>query len=140
MPSTATVAQRPRARCAARLPPARSICESSQPPKISPFGFASAGIAITRTSGMVCGNLGEDNAGSTFGPMVFSEPRSVSQGTLLCGMPYLYSALSWVLGPDQSEAAMLVRAKQNWCRRAAFAGAVLATAVLTLGATPQPVA
>ena len=35
---------------------------------------------------------------------------------------------------------MLVRAKQNWCRRAAFAGAVLATAVLTLGATPQPVA
>jgi hypothetical protein len=40
--------------------PARSICESSQPPKMSPFGFASPGIAITRTSGMVCGNSGGD--------------------------------------------------------------------------------
>src|SRR5262249_29597017 len=56
MPSTATVAQRPRARCAARLPPARSICESSHPPKMSPFGLASAGIAITRTSGNFRGN------------------------------------------------------------------------------------
>ena len=35
---------------------------------------------------------------------------------------------------------MFVRAKQNWFRRVAFAGAVLATAVVTLGATPQPAA
>ena len=35
---------------------------------------------------------------------------------------------------------MFVRAKQNWFRRVAFAGAVLATAVLTLGATLQPAA
>src|SRR6266478_2192377 len=55
MPSTATVAHRPRARWAARLPPARSICESSHPPKMSPLGLASAGIAMTRTSGMVEG-------------------------------------------------------------------------------------
>ena len=32
---------------------------------------------------------------------------------------------------------MFVRAKQNWFRRVAFAGAVLATAALTLGATLQ---
>ena len=35
---------------------------------------------------------------------------------------------------------MSVRATQDWFRRVAFAGAVLATAVLTLGATPQPAA
>ena len=35
---------------------------------------------------------------------------------------------------------MFVRAKQNWFRRTAFAGAVLASAVITLGATPQPAA
>jgi hypothetical protein len=35
---------------------------------------------------------------------------------------------------------MSVRARHSWFRRVAFAGAVLATAVLALGATPQPVA
>src|SRR6516164_3590238 len=60
MPSTATVAHRPRARCAAKLPPARSICESSHPPKMSPLGLASAGIAKTRTSGSVRGNSAGD--------------------------------------------------------------------------------
>jgi len=55
MPSTATVAQRPRARWVAKLPPARSICASSHPPKMSPLGLASAGIAMTRTSGSVGG-------------------------------------------------------------------------------------
>src|SRR3984893_9195045 len=59
MPSTATVAHLPRARWAARLPPARSICESSHPPKMSPFGLASAGIAITRIRGIPGGSLGE---------------------------------------------------------------------------------
>src|SRR5215472_8508862 len=60
MPSTATVAHRPRARRAARLPPARSICASSHPPKMSPFGLASAGMAKTRTSGSVLGNSTSD--------------------------------------------------------------------------------
>src|ERR1700730_8108842 len=59
MPTTATVAHLPRARGAARLPPARPICESSHPPKMSPFGLASAGIAITRISGIPGGSLGE---------------------------------------------------------------------------------
>ena len=35
---------------------------------------------------------------------------------------------------------MFVRAKQNWFRRTTFTGAVLAAAMLTLGATPQPAA
>src|SRR5690242_4787904 len=35
---------------------------------------------------------------------------------------------------------MSARAKQNWLRRAALAGAVLAIATVTLGATPQPAA
>jgi len=54
------LAHRPRARRAARLPPARSICASSHPPKMSPFGLASAGIAKTRTSGSVRGNSTSD--------------------------------------------------------------------------------
>src|ERR671910_96934 len=48
MPSTATVTQRPRARRAAALPAARSICDMSQPPKTSPAGLVSDGIAIVR--------------------------------------------------------------------------------------------
>src|SRR3712207_459604 len=48
MPSTATVTQRPRARRAAALPAARSICDISQPPKMSPAGFVSDGIAMVR--------------------------------------------------------------------------------------------
>src|SRR5918995_909207 len=48
MPSTATVTQRPRARRAAALPAAKSICAISQPPKMSPAGLVSEGIAIVR--------------------------------------------------------------------------------------------
>src|ERR1700747_2093289 len=55
MPSTATVAQRPRARRTAALAPARSICAISQPPKMSPDGLVSAGIAIARINGSPSG-------------------------------------------------------------------------------------
>lgn len=37
-----------------------AICDKSQPPKMSPFGLASAGIAMTRTSASVCGNSTSD--------------------------------------------------------------------------------
>src|SRR6185312_169293 len=47
----ATVAVRPLARRLAAAPPARSICDSSQPPKISPYGLASAGRAMARSAG-----------------------------------------------------------------------------------------
>src|SRR5687768_239896 len=49
--STAIVATRPRARRIAALPPARSISPISQPPKMSPEGLASAGMAVVRSSG-----------------------------------------------------------------------------------------
>src|SRR3954462_13709403 len=48
---TATVATRPRARRPARVPPAMSTCAMIQPPKMSPFWFASAGIGMTRSAG-----------------------------------------------------------------------------------------
>ena len=51
--STATVTALPRATRMATSPPARSICAISQPPKMSPLGLASAGIAVTRIAG--CG-------------------------------------------------------------------------------------
>ena len=54
MPSTATVAARPRAVRAARLPAARSIWLISQPPKMSPAGFVSAGMAMVRITGCLC--------------------------------------------------------------------------------------
>src|SRR5450755_1842705 len=48
MASIATVATRPRARWPAQMPAAMSICERTQPPNMSPLGFASAGIARVR--------------------------------------------------------------------------------------------
>src|SRR5436190_23532962 len=48
---TATVATRPRARRLATAPPAMSTCDMIQPPKMSPFWFASAGIGMTRSAG-----------------------------------------------------------------------------------------
>src|SRR5437763_1347992 len=58
MPVIATVATRPRARCTARLPPARSICDSTQPPKMSPLALASAGMAMVRSAGSWAGGGG----------------------------------------------------------------------------------
>src|SRR5436189_5719773 len=48
---TATVATRPRATRPATAPPATSTCAMIQPPKMSPFWFASAGIGMTRSAG-----------------------------------------------------------------------------------------
>src|SRR5919202_3917725 len=48
---TATVAMRPRAMRPATVPPATSTCAMIQPPKMSPFWFASAGIGMTRSAG-----------------------------------------------------------------------------------------
>src|SRR4051812_4390992 len=42
---------RPRARRPASVPPATSTCAMIQPPKMSPFWFASAGIGMTRSAG-----------------------------------------------------------------------------------------
>src|SRR5262249_29511792 len=55
MPVIATVTVRPLARRLAAAPPARSICDSNQPPKMSPCGLASAGIAMARSAGSVLG-------------------------------------------------------------------------------------
>src|SRR3954469_14665577 len=55
---TATVAMRPRATRPATVPPAMSTCDMIQPPKISPFWFASAGIGMTRSAGCLsCGSF-----------------------------------------------------------------------------------
>src|SRR3989304_4625449 len=48
MASMATVATRPCERWEAVIPAAMSICESTQPPKMSPLGFASLGMARVR--------------------------------------------------------------------------------------------
>jgi hypothetical protein len=53
--STATVAHRPRAWRAAAFPAARSIWDSNHPPKISPAGFVSAGMAMVRIAGSQMG-------------------------------------------------------------------------------------
>src|SRR3954463_804200 len=42
---------RPRAMRPASVPPAMSTCAMIQPPKMSPFWFASAGIGMTRSAG-----------------------------------------------------------------------------------------
>ena len=52
-----TVTVRPSARRAAAEPPARSIWQSSQPPKMSPCALVSAGIAMARSAGSDCGGV-----------------------------------------------------------------------------------
>src|SRR3954471_14714259 len=54
---TATVATRPRAMRPAAVPPAMSTCDMIQPPKMSPFWFASAGIGMTRSAGCLVGSF-----------------------------------------------------------------------------------
>src|SRR3989442_10740725 len=54
---TATVATRPRAMRPATAPPATSTCAMIQPPKMSPFWFASAGIGMTRSAGCLSGSF-----------------------------------------------------------------------------------
>ena len=49
MASTAMVTTRPRARSTPAMPPAWSMRDSTQPPKISPLALVSAGIALMRT-------------------------------------------------------------------------------------------
>jgi hypothetical protein len=111
---------------------------------MSLLGLASAGIAITRTSGMRWGKFAASSRPTSdrmVPPDLDVIPQAVDpRGTLLSGMAYLYSTLCWGLGPDQSEATMSVCGMPSWFRRVAFAGAVLATATLSLGATPQPAA
>src|SRR6476660_9067130 len=51
MASTATVTMRPWARWTAATPPARSIWDIIQPPKMSPLELASAGMAMVRIAG-----------------------------------------------------------------------------------------
>src|SRR6202043_2766273 len=53
------VTPRPLARRVATVLPARSICDNSQPPKISPAGLASAGIAMARSAGSDCGGASD---------------------------------------------------------------------------------
>src|SRR5207249_2279771 len=53
---TATVATRPQARWEAGMAPATSTCDMIQPPKISPWKFASAGIGTTRSTGQFDGS------------------------------------------------------------------------------------
>ena len=59
MASIDTVATRPPAWWAAKVAPARSICDTVQPPKMSPLGLASRGIATVRR----CGPWGASGGG-----------------------------------------------------------------------------
>src|ERR1035437_5084003 len=48
----------------ARMAPPRSICETSQPPKMSPLALATAGIAMVRMTTSPRGEAGSDDAGA----------------------------------------------------------------------------
>src|SRR5450631_2234232 len=66
----ATVTTRPFARRVATALPARSICDTSQPPKMSPWGLVSIGIAMAQSVGLVLGGL-SDWAERSFGKSEF---------------------------------------------------------------------
>src|SRR5262245_29856455 len=73
---TATVATRPCARRDAGIAPATSTCDMIQPPKMSPWKLASAGIGTTRRTGIDAGML-------TLSSMLMA-PRGSSRRGLLC--------------------------------------------------------
>src|SRR6185295_12126358 len=75
---TATVAMRPRARRPATVPPAMSTCDMIQPPKMSPFWFASAGIGMTRKAGCLPAGKLSATAGSF--SMLQVMQRSAAEG------------------------------------------------------------
>jgi hypothetical protein len=54
---TAAVATRPLARVPAEMPAARSISDMIQPPKMSPAGLVSAGIATVRSASSPVGSV-----------------------------------------------------------------------------------
>src|SRR5262245_42665471 len=92
MASTAPVATRPPARRMAATAPARSICAISQPPKISPFGLASAGMAKVRSAGSRAGSgftsvmaEGSHRKGAKRIMIFFASLR-------LCGQPFFSAA------------------------------------------------
>src|SRR3712207_5702972 len=64
MSVTATVATRPCASPPAAMPPATSISDMSQPPKTSPEGLVSAGIARVRTASTPLASAGGPFAGA----------------------------------------------------------------------------
>src|ERR1700688_3016281 len=70
MPVIATVTTRPFARRVAAALPARSICDTNQPPKMSPCGLVSIGIAMAQSVGLVLGGPSDLVAGS-FGKSEF---------------------------------------------------------------------
>src|SRR3954449_4926403 len=70
MASMATVASRPRARVKAAVPAAMSICANSQPPKISPEGLVSAGMARVRTAGCRSRRSGIGSLGLVIGERI----------------------------------------------------------------------
>src|SRR6202162_6347874 len=64
MPVMATVTTRTFERRVAAELPARSICDISQPPKMSPCGLVSVGIAIAQSVGLVSGGADGGLTGS----------------------------------------------------------------------------
>src|SRR5262249_22766022 len=81
MPVTATVTTRPHARRVAIVVPARSIWQSSQPPKMSPCGLVSAGIAIARKAGsvFVAGSLVSNGLGMNWTCPLITQTSIASQ-------------------------------------------------------------
>src|SRR6516164_4664803 len=82
----ATVTVRPPARRVATVPPARSIWHSSQPPKMSPCGLVSAGMAMVRIAGSDVGGIsGTDDAAAC---SAIIAPRRFVRGFSLQQAPY----------------------------------------------------
>jgi hypothetical protein len=63
-------------------------------------------------------------------------PRAITCRGHCCAEWHIYIA-RYLVGPTKRRQIMSARAKLGWFRRVAFAAAILATATLTLEATPQ---
>src|SRR5579864_948128 len=71
----AIVTTRPTARRVATVEPARSIWHRSQPPKMSPCGLVSAGMAMARSAGSDAGSTSGASAGFAVGSAMRAPSR-----------------------------------------------------------------
>src|SRR5947207_2515743 len=94
MPSTATVTTRVRAVLDASMPLPRSICAISQPPKISPFGLVSFGIATVRVTSSPLG-ISDVSAGcmaeASTGAKRLQDQHAIAVAIKAIAFPYRFS-------------------------------------------------
>ena len=109
------VAIRPAARAAAGTAPAKSICERTQPPNISPFTLASAGIGWVRKAGSSSGGRSAEG----WSALSFHLAPTTSGGPPPPKLPHAFAGLKSpsIMDADGRSFPKSSRSRSNLLRR-----------------------